>query len=137
MQDRHREKAAGLFDKFAEELHKQAEDHALSPKEALDGLKTTAQIERISLGLPADKPASEAVTIALPGGPTLNLTQNNITTGGTAGHQQADKQLSDMAEILTILSKSGAMALNSHRAQPQVIDVTPSEQERSAGSDDN
>jgi len=58
MQDTHRAAAQKIFDKAMKWLEDHAEE--LGPKTALEWLQTAIELERLSLGLPKDKPQSLA-----------------------------------------------------------------------------
>lgn len=79
----------------------------MTPKNAIDLMKLAVELERLSVGMSPNKPDTE---VAAQRGPTINITNNTLNTPVDAGPAKSNAGNSDrVAQILTVLQKSGAM----------------------------
>lgn len=126
MANRHEGISQALTNKAFAVLQKSAEK--MSAKDAISLLELGLKYERLSLGLPGDKPATESAQTAAP---TLSIfNQTNNTTGPLQVNNQASsteqqmqrdiKQPNTLLSILSVLQRSGALetAINAAEVQP-------------------
>lgn len=135
MLDRHTKIAQALTAKAFAALKKNADK--LSAKEAIQLLELGLKYERVSAGLPGDKP-EQPVAAPVSSGPMLSIvTQNNNSMGplqvnnpGSDQRLQEDmKKPGTLLSILSVLQRSGALdsALDSATKEPIDVEAVTTE----------
>jgi len=109
MENTHAKAADRIFEKCMNFLDKHHGE--LTPKSALDWLKLSVELKRLSLGLPKDKPeGAESGTH----GTTININQH--LSSNQPSIQTKDEEKTRMMEILAVLKQTGALT-------DQIVDV--------------
>lgn len=129
MENHHQQTAKRVFDKCVEFFEQHPEE--MTAKSAIEGFKIAAQLHRLSLGLPADKPADDPNNPNNPNSRNNSPTINIMQQIGAGGHSSTDingspahnkeEDLSRLRKIASILQNSGALdtAQSKHKHQNQ------------------
>lgn len=112
MENKHSKAADRIFETCMEFIDKHKGE--LTPKSALDWLKTAVELKRLSMGLYKDKP-DDASEHGGGRGPTIHISQN-ISSGPNGSLSTAEQDKSHMMEILAVLKQTGAL-------DPSIIDI--------------
>jgi hypothetical protein len=138
MMDRHSKISQALIQKAFTALNKNAEK--MSPKEALEMLRLGLQYERLSAGLPPDKPEGTAAT----SGTHVSIVNQTNNAGGPmqvntgVGDGAIVQQLQDnmkkpdtLLSVLSVLQRSNAfntlLSQANKEAEEGVIDIEPTD----------
>jgi len=131
MENKHSKAADKIFKTCMEFLEKH---HAeLTPRIALDWLKLSVELKRLSLGLPKDKP--DGYSEPGGGGHVININQTITPSGSEITNKEQDKDR--IFQILSVLQQAGVFKDKVLDVESEVVDVDTDERGTEASEADH